>query len=64
LHGRVNLKLKLVFNTDALYRAHNKKLKHMPFDRELYEEQLQNPEKAFAIGEDKKDLLQSTIQEQ
>ena len=31
-----------VFNNEAYYRAHKKRLRDMPFDKELYEEQMKN----------------------
>jgi hypothetical protein len=53
-----------VFNTDALYRAYKKRLKNMPFDKNLYDEQMLNPSKPIEIKEERKHLLNADIEQQ
>lgn len=53
-----------VFNTDTLYRAYKKRLKNMPMDKNLYEDQIKNPEKAVEITEQRKHLLNSDLEMQ
>lgn len=50
-----------VFNVDALYRAHKKKLVNMPFDKDLYEAQM-NGEVALVDTEERKNLLKNDIE--
>jgi hypothetical protein len=64
LLGTVSLFIILVFNTDTLYRAHEKRLNHMPFDKNAYESQMNDPVKALNITEERKALLQNDINEQ
>lgn len=53
-----------VFNTDTLYRAYKKRLKHMPFDKTLYEDQLSDPRKATEVSDERKHLLNADIEQQ
>lgn len=50
-----------VFNTDAYFRAYKKRLRNMPFDNELYKDQLENPEKVLEITNERKHLLNADI---
>jgi peptidyl-prolyl isomerase G (cyclophilin G) len=53
-----------VFNTDTLYRAYKKRLKNMPMDKSLYEDQMNNPGKAIEITEQRKHLLNADLEAQ
>ena len=53
-----------VFNTDTLFRSYKKRLHNMPFDKTLYEDQLNDPEKALEVSEERKKLLNMDIQQQ
>jgi len=53
-----------VFNTDTLYRAYKKRLKNMPMDISIYEEQMNNPEKGVEITEQRKHLLNADLEAQ
>jgi hypothetical protein len=53
------------FNVDSLYRAYKKRLKKMPFDKDLYDEQQDNPEIGVNnITEERKRLLINEVEEQ
>ncbi|CAK0901499.1 unnamed protein product, partial [Prorocentrum cordatum] len=39
-----------VFNQDSLYRAHDKRLKHMEFDEKAYEEQQEKVDTSIFAG--------------
>ena len=54
-----------VFNNEAYYRAHKKRLRDMPFDKELYEEQMKNGIDMSKIDtEERKNLLKNDIEQQ
>ena len=54
-----------VFNNEAYYRAHKKRLRDMPFDKELYEEQMKNGIDMTKIDtEERKNLLKNDIEQQ
>lgn len=53
-----------VFNTDSLYRAYKKRLKNMPFDSALYEDQMDDPQMAEQVTEERKNLLNIDIEGQ
>ena len=53
-----------VFNTDTQFRAYKKRLRSMPFDKTVYEDQLRNPEKALELSEERKHLLNADIEQQ
>lgn len=53
-----------VFNTDTLFRSYKTRLKNMPFDKNLYEDQLRNPEKASEVSDERKNLLNLDIEQQ
>lgn len=51
-----------VFNTEAYYRAHKKRLREMPFDKTLYDAQMKNDiVKAKIDTEERKNLLVNSI---
>jgi hypothetical protein len=49
------------FNTDSIYRAHEKRVNKMPFDSNLYEKNKANPELGFKVTEERKQLLKGDI---
>jgi hypothetical protein len=53
-----------VFNTDSLFRAYKKRIKNMPFDKALYEDQIKDPQISSEISEERKNLLNMDIEEQ
>jgi peptidyl-prolyl isomerase G (cyclophilin G) len=54
-----------VFNTDSLYRAYKKRLVTMPFDKTLYEKQMEDPSIALETSDERKNLLiADTIEQQ
>lgn len=54
-----------LFNSDTYYRAYKKRLKDIPFDKELYDEQMKNGLKIKMVqNETKKELLKSNIEAQ
>ena len=50
-----------VFNADAYYRAHKKRLRNMPFDKALYKQQMQMNNTPPIESEARKTLLQNDI---
>lgn len=54
-----------VFNNEAYYRAHKKRLRDMPFDKELYDDQMKNGIDMKKIDtEERKNLLKNNIEMQ
>jgi peptidyl-prolyl isomerase G (cyclophilin G) len=54
-----------VFNVEALYRAHKKRITNMPFDKDLYEYQLKNGGDIDKVdSEERKNLLKNDIEMQ
>lgn len=51
-----------VFNNEAKYRAYKKRLKNMPFDKDLYELQMKGEN--TPISEERKNLLKNDIENQ
>ena len=54
-----------LFNSDAYYRAYKKRSKVLPFDKDLYDDEMKNGLSKHKVQNDiKKELLKNDIQQQ
>jgi peptidyl-prolyl isomerase G (cyclophilin G) len=53
-----------VFNTDSLFRSYKKRVKNMPFDKSLYDDQIKDPQIAEQVSDERKNLLNMDIEDQ